>query len=116
MDKGGYKIVDLKDINITTTTQKIKNIYETIQSSYRKAILLSGITINNVKFNDMFVKVIPIGNDFLINIYQAVADNELAQYNIYIEDNDNITLQVQTVKGAETLPDEQEYYSVKEGE
>ena len=116
MEKGGYKIVDLKDANITTTTQIIKNIYDEIKSSYRKVILLSGVTINNVKFNDIFVKVIPIGTDFLINVYQAVVDNELTQYNIYIEDDNHVTLQVNTVKGAETLPEDQEYYSVKEGE
>lgn len=116
MDKGGYKIVDLKDINITTTTQVIKNIYDEIRTSYRKVILLSGLTINNVKFNDIFVKAVPVGSDYLINVYQAVVDNEMTQYNIFIEDNDNVTLQTNILKGAETLPNEQEYYTVKEGE
>ena len=116
MDKGGYKIVNLKDINITTTTQVIKNIYDEIRTSYRKVILLSGLTINNVKFNDIFVKAVPVGSDYLINVYQVVVDNEYTQYNLFIEDNDNVTLQTNILKGAETLPTDQEYYSVKEGE
>lgn len=62
MLRGGYHIVDLKDTNITTETgATIVGIYEEIEASYRKAILVSGITIDGVEYRDTFVD--PTHND-----------------------------------------------------
>lgn len=56
MLKGGYKIIDFKDINITTgEAVTVVGIYESIEKSHRKAIMLSGITIDNVEKPDCFV-------------------------------------------------------------
>lgn len=56
MKKGGYKIIDFKDINITTGTGvTVVGVYEDIEKSYRKAILLSGITVDGVEKPDCFV-------------------------------------------------------------
>lgn len=116
MDKGGYKIVDLKDNNITSTPVTITGIYDLLRISHRKVILLSGVTINNTKFHDMFVKVIPIGTEFFMNVYTSVVDNVATQYNIFVEDNDRVTLQTSTVRGAEELASDHEYFTTKEGE
>lgn len=56
MKKGGYKIIDFKDINITTGTGvTVIGVYEDIEKSYRKAILLSGITLDGVEKPDCFI-------------------------------------------------------------
>lgn len=56
MLKGGYHIVDFKDVNITTgTVVTVVGVYESIESSHRKAILLSGVTIDGVEKTDCFV-------------------------------------------------------------
>lgn len=56
MVKGGYKIIDFKDINIVTGTgATVTGIYESIEESHRKAILISGITIDGIEKPDCFV-------------------------------------------------------------
>lgn len=54
--KGGYKIVDFEDINITTENgATVVGVYESIESSHRKAILISGVTIDGVEKPDCFI-------------------------------------------------------------
>lgn len=53
---GGYHIVNLGNVNITTADgATILGIYESIESAHRKAILLSGVTIDSVEKNDCFI-------------------------------------------------------------
>lgn len=62
MLRGGYHIVDFKDVNISSTDGAvIAGIYEEIEGSYRKAILVSGITIDGVEQRDTFVN--PVSGD-----------------------------------------------------
>lgn len=70
MLKGGYKIIDLKDTNLTTAQAKtIKGIHEDIENSYRKAILLSGIVLEGVEKNDVFVEVSNSSGTYTITVY-----------------------------------------------
>lgn len=56
MLKGGYDIIDFKDVNITTETgATITGIYNAIAASYRKALLVSGITLDGVEQRDCFI-------------------------------------------------------------
>lgn len=56
MFKGGYKIVNFYDVNITTGEGvTVTGVYESIESSHRKAIMLSGVTIDGVEKPDCFV-------------------------------------------------------------
>lgn len=56
MLNGGYKIIDFQDINITTENgATVTGIYESIENNHRKAIMISGITIDGVQKNDCFV-------------------------------------------------------------
>lgn len=116
MQNGGYKIIDLKNTNLTSTAKEIAGIYNAIGQNNRKVLLLSGLVINGVELSDVFVKSVKIGNDYVLNAYYVVADNELTAYDILVEDDDKVTLQVKTVKGAETLDPTQEYFTTKEGE
>lgn len=71
MKNGGYKIIDLKDTNLTTSASAtLSGIYEAIENNYRKAILLSGIVIDGVKKADAFVTVDVANSNYLIsNVY-----------------------------------------------
>lgn len=66
---GGYKIIDLKDTSLTEEPVKIDGIYDKIENSYRKPLLLSGIVIDGVEKNDAFIYVNVVGNTFTIDIY-----------------------------------------------
>lgn len=56
MVKGGYIIIDFNDVNITSAEgATIEGVYTAIENSYRKAILISGVTIDGVEKRDCFV-------------------------------------------------------------
>lgn len=70
MTKGGYQIVNFKDVNITTADgATIVGIYDQIEGSYRKAILASGITIDGVEFRDTFVDLANGENQFTFSAH-----------------------------------------------
>lgn len=53
--KGGYKIINLKDIEITTNESvHIDGIYEAIEST-NKAILLSGAVVDKIELDDFYI-------------------------------------------------------------
>ena len=87
--KGGYKIIPLdKDLEDLEGTLKINGIYEKIESSYRKPLLLSGISIGGVEKNDVFInKLEVIDGDFVIS--------DIYGYKITIDDEDNVTTELQ---------------------
>lgn len=70
MKRGGYHIVDFKDVNITTAEgATIAGIYEEIEGSYRKVILVSGVTIDGVEYRDTFVDVTSGDNNYTFTAY-----------------------------------------------
>ena len=69
MRNGGYKIINLKDVNLTSTTKKVSGIHDDIENSYRKPLLLSGITINGVEKNDAFVAPTISSGSYLFKVY-----------------------------------------------
>lgn len=66
--KGGYKIIDLKN-NDLTSSNTIEGIYDAIEGNYGKPILLSGIVIDSVEKDDIFVNVEVSGSDYVIKAY-----------------------------------------------
>lgn len=70
MKRGGYHIVDFKDVNITTAEgATIAGIYEELEGSYRKAVLVSGVTIDGVEYRDTFVDVSHSENNYSFTAY-----------------------------------------------
>lgn len=68
--KGGYKIIDFKDINLVTGIGiRITGVYDAIKSNYRKAILISGISIDGVKMADSFVELSVNGTSYTGTLY-----------------------------------------------
>lgn len=78
--RGGYKIIDLQNINITTTEVTIDNLYESIESNYRKPLLLNNLVINGSELPNVYV--------------YAIVDN--TNYKIYYGDTVNHLLVTDT--------------------
>lgn len=69
MKKGGYRIIDFGDVNITSTGVTVSGIHKAIESSYRKAILISGVTLNGVERRDCFVDCTNASGNYTFSAY-----------------------------------------------
>lgn len=82
--RGGYKLIDLQNKLLTTTSYAtIEGIYETIENSYGKALMVTNINIDNVEKNDIFVIVDLSGTSFTFSAYG---------YTFTISENNQITI------------------------
>lgn len=56
MNKGGYKIIDFKNVKLTVggAGVTIPGIFEAVKNTYRKATLLSGLIIGDTVYPDEF--------------------------------------------------------------
>lgn len=68
--KGGYKLIDLKDSKFTVGGDgiTIKGIYNSIENSYNKPLILTGINIGGVEKNDVFVDFADDSGNYVANI------------------------------------------------
>lgn len=68
--KGGYKLIDLKDNKFTVGGSGItvKGIYNSIENSYNKPLILTGINIGRVEKNDVFVDFNDDSGSYVANI------------------------------------------------
>ena len=68
--KGGYKLIDLKDSKFTVGGAgiTIKGIYNSIENSYNKPLILTGINIGGVEKNDVFVDFNDDSGSYVANI------------------------------------------------
>ena len=84
--RGGYKLIDLKDIKLTVDGNgvTVKGIYNSIENSYNKPLILTGINIGGVERNDIFI-------DFAVNSGNYVA-NISATEKITITNADLVTV------------------------
>lgn len=59
MLRGGYHIVDFKDSKFTseTSTNIIDGVYESIEGSYGKPLVLTGLNFNSEEYKDTFISV-----------------------------------------------------------
>lgn len=71
MIKGGYKIIDFKDTPLTTGggSVTIEGIYDTVEASYRKPLLLSGLTIDSIKRNDVYATPTLSGSNYVFTAH-----------------------------------------------
>lgn len=68
--KGGYKLIDLKDKKFTVGGSGItvKGIYNSIENSYNKPLILTGINVGGVEKNDVFVDFSDDSGSYVANI------------------------------------------------
>lgn len=82
--KGGYKLIDLEknDMLSIEVGVVIKGIHKAIESSYAKPLLLTGIVIDGVEKNDVYIEELKIvDGSFVFKAYG---------YEITIDDDDNV--------------------------
>lgn len=68
--KGGYKLIDLKNNKFTVDGGGITivGIYNSIETSYNKPLILTGINIGGVERNDIFVNLVDNSGNYVANI------------------------------------------------
>ena len=114
MKKGGYQIVDLKDVSLSGTPTTIKGIYKTLVGNSRKVILLSGINIEGVKKNDTFTRAYPIGVGRYRLEYENLADIQFNRTSyITITSNDAVSVDSYDTDGV-SISSGQTIFTVKE--
>ena len=80
--KGGYKIVSLLNIDITSDFT-ISGIYDDIKDSHGKPILVSEINVGGEKMNDAYTIVKQVSTDYIIEVYG---------YSLTIASDDSVTV------------------------
>lgn len=92
MIKGGYSILDLRDVPFTPGIgAEIKGSYNRLEGRYRKPVLLSGIVVSDVEYPDVNVNPQNIGGSYSLDVTLGDSD-----YTVTISDTDIVTF---TVKG-----------------
>lgn len=82
--KGGYKLISLEKVDMLSLEVGvvIKGIHEKIEASYGKPLLLTGIVIDEVEKNDVYIEELKVvGGSFVFKAYG---------YEITIDDEDNV--------------------------
>ena len=71
MSKGGYKIIDFKDKPLVTggSPLKIEGIYDTVEDSYLKPLLLSGLNIDGTERNEGYTTPAISGSNYVFTAY-----------------------------------------------
>lgn len=95
--KGGYKLIDFKETNITVggDAVTIAGVYSAIESSYRKQIVLTGLSIGGVEHKDVFCNF-EHGENVYHGLFGITANNEFLI--ISITNDDAVTLTKHTLK------------------
>ena len=91
MKKGGYKIIDLKNTNLTLSGANIKGLYEEIESNYRKPILLSGIIINGYEYADQMVNFVSLTAGLTCEVF-TTGTTAFGKYLISVNSADHVTI------------------------
>lgn len=66
---GGYQIIDLDNVNHTPGVGILhEGIYDKIEGT-RKAILLSGLVVDDIEYRDIFVEVRVNESNFVMTVY-----------------------------------------------
>lgn len=94
--KGGYKLIDFKETDITVGGEAvtIAGVYSAIESSYRKQIVLTGLSIGGVEHKDVFCNL-EHGENVYHGLFGMTANNEYLF--ISITNDDAVTLTKHTL-------------------
>lgn len=82
--KGGYQIVDFKNISLTADGKTtVAGVYEAIKVNYNKRLVVSGIVIGSTEYDDVTVDTVVVGTDFVFRAYG---------YKFVVASNDGVTV------------------------
>lgn len=88
--KGGYKIIDLKNTPLTSGQEaSIEGLFENVKNTYKKALMVSGLTVSDISYPDFFAV-------FIADSENMTSNNVIggSQVSITITPDDNITVTV----------------------
>ena len=66
--KGGYHIINFGKNELTDENVKIDGLHESIEGSYDKVIIASGIVINDTEYRDVIVYPVIDSDDYVITV------------------------------------------------
>lgn len=77
---GGYKIVDLHDVNLVTGANAvtIKGVHEAIESNHRKPILLSGLVVDGVEKASQYVVFTNASGTYATKLFDNASGKQLS--------------------------------------
>lgn len=85
--KGGYTILDLRDVDFTPGTgAEVKGAYTRLEGRYRKPVLLSGIVVSGVEYPDTNVAPQNVDGSYTLDITLGASS-----YTLTITDTDTVT-------------------------
>lgn len=83
----GYKAVSLKNVNLTSAeAQTVNGIFESLETTYSKPILLTDIIIDGVEKNATFIELILSSGNLTFTIYGR---------NITVTEDDSVSINAQ---------------------
>lgn len=90
--KGGYKLIDFKETNITVggDAVTVAGVYNAIESAYRKQIVLTGLLIGGVEHRDVFCNL-EHGENVYHGLFGMTANNKFLFISITNENAVTIT-------------------------
>lgn len=91
MRKGGYKIVDFKGAELTSTVVVRPGIYSQIIDDYDKAILVSGVSLSGSLKDDAFASVTEVTGDSGDSVKLGVYDGIIT-----VTEDDEVTFALST--------------------
>lgn len=90
MIKGGYKIIDFKGAELTTTAVEISGIYNQIVDDYNKPIMISGANISGELQDDAYASVKVTDESVTLTVYGGV---------ITVTEEDEVTFESEPTTG-----------------
>lgn len=82
MIKGGYKIIDFKGVELSTTAVEITGVYNQIVDDYNKPIMISGVLLDGELQDDAYASVKVSDESVELTVYDGV---------ITVTDDDEVT-------------------------
>lgn len=67
--RGGYKLINLHDMEISAEGVVIPGIHAALEDNYRKALLITGIVIDKVEKPDTYTEVSVADGSFTFLVY-----------------------------------------------
>lgn len=88
---GGYKIIDLKNKELSVGVGMVfDDIYDAIEGT-KKALLISGLNIEGHEYHDIFVQPYTEGGNYCFD----VINNDDTSYLVTIEDTNVVTITIE---------------------
>ena len=92
---GGYKIIDLSGISFSNGVESTKSgVYEAVKST-NKRIIVSGLVMNSVKYDDMDVTFVVDGSNYVGHV--ILTAKKTLDFKVTSSDGVTVTLTVSGV-------------------